>query len=151
MTTLRKRIIDHIARAEQYVLIVIILFLALLSWQEGFIEAAVVFGASGIGLILLSILLHICKITGSIGRFTFVCSISVIALGVYSLAIGGIYEGIFYVLIGIIILPMEVLNGKWGVICGAVVLVLAVGALILGKINDDKPDAIESEVGVQIE
>ena len=149
MTDLKKRILDYIANGVQYVLIVIILCFALQSWREGLIEAAILFGGLGVGSILLSVLLHTCKVTGSIRRCTYVCSVALIALGVYSLVIGSIYDGIFVVLIGMNFLFMEILKGKWVFVGCTVVLVLAVGILIVEETNDGKRHAIGKEQDVQ--
>ena len=79
----------------------------------------------------------------------FVVSIIIISLGVYSLIIGSIYGGIFYVLLGMNFLFMEIFKGKWGGICCTLVLVLAVGILILEKIDYEKRHPVEREVGAQ--
>ena len=149
MTGLKKRIIGHIANGVQYMFIVVILFFALQSWREGLIETAILFGGLGVGSILLSALLHICKVTGSIRRCTFVGSAALIALGVHSLVIGSIYDGISVVAIGMNFLFMEILRGKWVFIGCTIALVLAVGILIFEDINDDQPHAIGREEGVQ--
>ena len=103
-----------------------------------------------VGFILLGVLLHIVKkITGNNRRFVLVCSILVIAIGVYSLINGDLYTGIGMMSIGINLIFAEVLKGKWRHICCAAALGLAVGAFILGEINDEKSHAIENEVGLQ--
>lgn len=106
----------------------------------------------GIGFMLLCLLLHIIKrITGNNRRFVLVCSILVIAIGVYSLIDEDIYAGIGITSFGMILIFAEVLKGKWKHICCAVALGLAVGAFILEEVNNDKPHAIEREVGVHQE
>ena len=153
MTLLGSEKIRRIARILQYVPVVVTFFFALSFWRKGFNEEAVAIGTVCIGLLLLNLLLHISHIRDKIMAIRkplcLVASVIIISIGVYSLAIGSIYAGIFYVLLGITFLFMEILKGKWGVICSAVVLVLAVGVLILDAINGNKPHPVEREVGVQ--
>ncbi len=150
MTILGKDKIRHIARVLQYAPIAIAFFFALSFWRKGFTEGAIAFGLMGIGFMLLCILLHVIKrITGNNRRFVLVCSILVIAIGVYSLIDEDIYAGIGITSFGMILIFAEVLKGKWKHICCAAALGLAVGAFILEEVNDDKPHAIEREVGVQ--
>ena len=153
MAILGKDKIRLILRVLQYTPVAITFFFTLSFWREGDIEGTVAIGAVCIGLMLLNLLLHISYIRNRIMAISrplgLVCSILLIAIGAYSLVLGSIYAGIFYVLLGIAFLFMEILKGKWGFICCAVVLVLAVGILILGEINDDKPHAVGREVGVQ--
>ncbi len=152
MTILGKDRIRHIARVLQYAPVVVAFFFALCFWRKGFTQGAVIFGLMGIGFILLGVLLHIIKkITGNNRRFVLVCSILVIAIGVYSLIDGDIYAGIGITSFGMILIFNEVLKGKWRHICCAAALGLAAGAFILEEINDNKPHAIEREVGVQQE
>jgi hypothetical protein len=155
MTILGKDKIRLILRVLQYTPVAITFFFTLSFWREGDIEGAVAIGAVCIGLMLLNLLLHISHIRNRIMAISrplgLVVSVAIILLGVYSLVVGSIYAGIFYVLLGMTFLFMEILKGKWGVICGAVALVLAVGILILGEVNDSKPHAIETEVGVHQE
>ena len=155
MTILGKDKIRLILRVLQYTPVAITFFFTLSFWREGGIEGAVAIGAVCIGLMLLNLLLHISHIRNRIMAISrplgLVVSVAIILLGVYSLVVGSIYAGIFYVLLGMTFLFMEILKGKWGVICGAVALVLAVGILILGEVNDSKPHAIETEVGVHQE
>ena len=150
MTILGKDRIRHIARVLQYAPVVVAFFFALYFWRKGFTEGAIASGLMGIGFILLCVLLHIIKkITGNNRRFVIICSILVIAIGVYSLIDGDIYTGIGITSLGMILIFNEVLKGKWRHICCAVALGFAVGAFILGEINDEKSHAIENEVGLQ--
>ncbi|MCE2393975.1 hypothetical protein J4G02_05205 [Candidatus Poribacteria bacterium] len=153
MRMLGNKKIRHIARILQYVPVVVTFFFALSFWRKGFNEGAVAIGAVCIGLLLLNLLLHIDHIGDKIMAIRkplgLVASVIIISIGVYSLAIGSIYAGIFYVLLGMTFLFMEILKGKWGVICCAAVLVLAVGVLILEAVNSNKPPAVEREMGVQ--
>lgn len=153
MKTLGNEKIRHIAQTLQYVPVVVTFFFALSFWRKGFNEGAVALGAACIGLLLLNLLLHIRQIRDRIMAIRkplgLVASIIIISIGVYSLITASIYAGIFYVLIGMTFLFMEILKGKWGVICCTVVLVLAVGALILEEFNYNKPHAAEREMGSQ--
>ena len=134
----------------QYVLAVTAFFFAFSFWQKGFTEGAVAFGLMGIGFLLLIVLLHIIKkITGNNRRFVIIYSILVIAIGVYLLIDGEIYTGIGITSFGMILIFTKVLKGKWRHICCVVALGFAVGAFILGEINDEKSHAIENEVGLQ--
>ena len=145
--------IRHIARILQYVPVVVTFFFALSFWRKGFNEGAVAIGAVCIGLLLLNLLLHIGYIGDKIMAIRkplgLVASVIIISIGVYSLAIGSIYAGIFYVLLGMMFLFMEILKEKWGVICCAAALVLAVGVLILEAVSDNKPQTVEREIGVR--
>ena len=150
MAILGKDKIRHIALVLQYVPAVTAFFFAFSFWQKGFTEGAVAFGLMGIGFLLLIVLLHIIKkITGNNRRFVIICSILVIAIGVYLLIDGEIYTGIGITSFGMILIFNEVLKGKWRHICCAAALGIAVGAFILGEINDEKSHAIENEVGLQ--
>ncbi len=145
--------IRHIARILQYVPVVVTFFFALSFWRKGFNEGAVAVGGVCIGLLLLNLLLHIGHIRDKIMAvrkpLCLVASVIVISIGVYFLAIGSIYAGLFYVLLGITFLFMEILQGKRGIIYSAVVLVLAIGVLILEAVNSNKPHPVDREVGVQ--
>ena len=152
MTILGKDKIRHIARVLQYAPIAIAFFFAVSFWRKGFTEGAIAFGLMGIGFLLLIVLLHITeKIIGNKRRFVLVCSILVIAIGVYSLIDEDIYAGIGITSIGMTLIFSELVRGKWKHICCGVVIGLAVGAFILEEVNDDKPHAIEREVGVHQE
>ena len=153
MTILNKDKIRFVLRVLQYTPVAITFFFTLSFWREGDTEGAVAIGAACISLMSLNLLLHIGRIRNKLmairRHLGFVVSVLIISLGVYSLVIGSIYGGIFYVLIGMNFLSMEILKGKWRVICCTVALVLAVGNLILEEINDDKPHAVGREVGLQ--
>lgn len=132
MKFLGEDVVRHLGRVLQFAPVAIAFFFALSFWRKGFTEGAIITGLIGIGLLLLIVLLHVIeKITGNTRRFVLVCSILIISIGVHSLVIGNIYDGIFYVLLGMTFLFMAVLKGKWGIICSTVVLVLAIGFLIL--------------------
>ena len=132
MKFLGEDVVRHLGRVLQFAPVAMAFFFALSFWRKGFTEGAIITGLIGIGLLLLIVLLHVIeKITGNTRRFVLVCSILIIAIGVHSLVIGNIYDGIFYVLLGMTFLFMAVLKGKWGIICSTVVLVLAIGFLIL--------------------
>lgn len=131
MTAFRNRMIDHIAKSLKYVPIAIILFLALLSWREGFAKTAVICGIVGIGLILLNILTHKSRVTGNARRFVApACFIFITAIGVYALIDMNVYMGIFYVLIGMSLICDRLLKGKWKQICCTAATGLAVVALV---------------------
>ncbi len=153
MIMLGKDKIHHLARVLQYTPVAITLFFTLAFWREGFTEGTIAIGAVCIGLLLLNLLLHIRQIRDRIMAIRkplgLVASIIIISIGVYSLITASIYAGIFYVLIGMTFLFIEILKGKWGVICCTVVLVLAVGVLILEEFNYNKPHAVEREMGSQ--
>ena len=140
----------HLGWTLQCVPVAIAFFYALSFWRKGFTEGAVIFGLMGIGFILLVVLLHITeKIMENTRRFVLVFSILVIAIRVYSLIDGDLYMGISQTAIGMSLIFGQLLRGKWQHVCCAVALGIAVGAIILEEINEDKPHAIEREVGVQ--
>ncbi len=153
MLSLGKDKIRSVLRILQYTPVAITFFFTLSFWQEGDTEGALHMGAACIGLMLLNLLLHIRSIRDKVMAIRkpigLVVSVVLISLGLYSLVMGSISSGIFGVLIGMLFLSMEILKGKWGIICCAVVLVLAVGILIWEQISDNRPYAIEREVGVQ--
>ena len=150
MKFLGEDVVRHLGRVLQFAPVIIAFFFALSFWRKGFTEGAIAFGLMGIGFIFICFLLHIIKrITGNNRRFVLVCSILVIVIGVYSLIDEDIYVGIGITSIGMILIFAEVLKGKWKHICCVVALGLAVGAFILEDINDNKPHAIEREVGAQ--
>ncbi|RKU10991.1 hypothetical protein C6502_09250 [Candidatus Poribacteria bacterium] len=60
-----------------------------------------------------------------------VCSVLVIAIGVYSLIDADIYMGISQVAIGMSLIFGRLLKGKWQHICCAAALGIAVGAIVL--------------------
>ena len=107
--------IRHIARILQYVPVVVTFFFALSFWRKGFNEGAVAIGAVCIGLLLVNLLLHIRHIGAKIMAIRkplgLVASVIIISIGGVSLAIGSIYAGIFYVLLGGLF--MEILKGIW--------------------------------------
>ena len=150
MKFLEKDSVRHLGRILQYAPAVMAFFLALSFWRMGFTEGAIITGLMGIGLLLLIVLLHVVeKITGNKRRFVLVCSVLVIAIGVYSLIDGDIYTGIGAMALGAILIFAEVLKGKWQHICCAAALGIAVGAFVLEDMNDTKPQPVEREVGVQ--
>ncbi len=150
MKVLGKDAVRPLGRILQYAPVAIAFFFALSFWRKGLTEGAIAFGLMGIGYILICFLLHIIKrITGNNRRFLLVCSMFVIALGLYSLIDKDIYAGIGITAIGMILIFTEVLKGRWKHICCAVALGLAVGAFIWKEVNDNKTHAIEREVGVQ--
>ena len=150
MAILRKDKIRHIGRILQFAPVAVVFCFALSFWQQGFTEGAIISGLMGIGFLLLIVLLHITeKIIGNRRRFVLVCSILVIAIGMYSLIDGDIYAGIGATGLGAILIFAEVLKGKWRHICCAVALGIAVGAFVLEDMNDTKPQPVEREVGVQ--
>ena len=152
MKFLGKDAVRHLGRILQYAPAAIAFFLALSFWRKGFTEGAIITGLMGIGFILLIVLLHIIeKITGNKRRFMLVCSGLVIAIGVYSLIDRDIYTGITITSIGMTMIFSELVRGRWKHICCAVALGIAVGAIILEEINDDKSHAIEREIGAQQE
>ena len=132
MKFLGKDIVRHLGQILQYVPVAIAFFLALSFWRMGFTEGAIITGLMGIGFILLIVLLHIIeKAIGNTGRFVLVCSVLVIAIGVYSLIDADIYMGISQVAIGMSLLFGQLLKGKWQHICCAAALGIAVGAIVL--------------------
>lgn len=152
MTILRKDIVRHLGRILQYAPVAVAFFFALSFWRKGFTEGAIITGLVGIGLLLLNALLHVIeKITGSTRRFVLVCSILVIAIGAYSLIDGNLYMGISQMALGMSMIFDQVLKGKWRHICCAAAIGLAVGAIILEEINDNKPHPTDREVGIQQE
>ena len=146
MAVLGKDKIHYIEKVLLYTPIMVGVFLALSVWGGG-----LTFGLMGVGLILIGVLLDsIKKIAGNNRRFVPpMSSIFLIALGVYSLIDMDIYIGIFYMLVGMSLIFDKFLKGKWKHICCTVTIGLAVGAFILGEINDGKSQAIENEVGLQ--
>jgi hypothetical protein len=152
MKFLGEDVVRHLGRVLQFAPVAIAFFFALSFWRKGFTEGAIITGLMGIGLLLLIVLLHVIeKITGNTRRFVLVCSTLVIAIGVYSLIDGDIYMGISQMAIGMSLIFGQLLKGKWQHICCAAALGIAVGAIILEEINDNKPHATEREVGVQQE
>ena len=128
MTVLGKDKIHYIEKVLLYTPIMVGVFLALSVWGGG-----LTFGLIGIGLILIGVLLDIIKkFAGNNGRFMpSMYSILIISIGTYSLAIGNIYMGIFYALIGMNMIFDKFLKGRWKHICCAVTLGIAVGVFIL--------------------
>ena len=136
MKFLGKDAVRHLGRILQYapvaIAIEVYFFLALSFWQMGFTEGAIITALMGIGFILLIVLLHIIeKITGNTRRFVLICSILVIAIGVYSLIDGDIYMGISQMALGMSLIFGQLLKGKWQHICCAIALGIALGAIIL--------------------
>ena len=135
MTVLGKDKIHYVAQVLQYVPLAIMFFFAVSFWRYGHTEGVYILGLAGLGLLLLNGLLHISCIRDKIlvyrKHISLVASVIIISIGVHSLVIGNIYDGIFCVLLGMTFLFMAVLKGKWGIICSTVVLVLAIGFLIL--------------------
>ena len=128
MTILGKDKIHYIEKVLLYTPIMVGIFLALSVWGEG-----LTFGLIGISLILIGVLLDsIKKIAGNNGRFMpSMYSILIISIGTYSLAIGNIYMGIFYALIGMNMIFDKFLKGRWKHICCAVTLGTRCGGLYL--------------------
>lgn len=150
MKFLGKDAARHIGRILQCAPAAIAFFLALSFWRMGFTEGAIFTGLMGVGFILLIVLLRIIeKAIGNTGRFVLVCSALVIVIGVYSLIDWDIYMGISQVAIGMNLLFGQLLKGKWQYICCAAALGIAVGAIILEEINDNKQHPVDREAGVQ--
>lgn len=59
MKILGKDIICHLGRILQYAPVAVAFFFALSFWRKGFTEGAIITGLVGIGLLLLSALLHV--------------------------------------------------------------------------------------------
>ena len=135
MATLDKDKIRRIARVLQYAPIAITFFFTLSFWREGDTEGTVAMGAVCIGLMLLNLLLHITHIRDKLMAIRkplgLIVSILIISIGMYSLALGNIYMGMFYALIGMNLIFDKFLKGRWKHICCAVTLGIAVGAFIL--------------------
>ena len=153
MIALDKDKMRLVLRILQYTPVAITFYFMLSFWREGNTEGAVVLGSVCIGLTLLNLLLHIGPIrdkTVAIRKpLCLVGSVIITAVGVYAWVMGGTYNAIFYVLIGVTFLFMEILKGKWMVICCVVALVLAMGTLVLERINNEKSQAAGREIGVQ--
>ena len=128
MTILGKDRLHYIEKVLLYTPIMVGIFIALSVWSG---ELTV--GFMVIGLILIGITLDsIKKIAGSNKRFVPpVYSSLIVIIGGYILVTGNIYNGIFYVLVGMNFIFEEFLKGKWKSICCAIALTLVVGALIL--------------------
>ena len=128
MTILGKDSLHYIEKVLLYTPIMVGIFIALSVWSGG-----LTFGFMVIGLILIGITLDsIKKIAGNNKRFVPpVYSSLIVIIGGYLLVTGNIYNGIFYVLVGMNFIFEKFLKGKWKSICCAIVLTLAVGALIL--------------------
>ena len=126
----------------QYIPVLIALLYALYFWKRGWTEPAIIFGAIGIGLILLGILLQtVRKFIGNDRHFLTISSVLLILMGLYcSMGRGIPYTGIFGVLIGVSLIFNMVLTGKWKHISGVAILVLAVGVLISGEITETPRD-----------
>ena len=128
MVVLGKDKIHYIEKVLLYTPIIMGTFLALSVWGEG-----LTFGFVGVGFILMGVLLdNVKKVAGNHGRFVPpMYSILFIAIPVYLWAIGSIYEGIFYALIGMNLIFDRYLKGKWKHICCAIAIGLAVLIFIL--------------------
>ena len=132
MKFLGKDAVRHLGRILQYAPAAIAFFFALSFWRMGFTEGAIITGLIGVGLLLLIVLLHVIeKITENTKRFVLICSILVIAIGVYSLTDGDIYMGISQMALGMSLIFTQLLKGKWQHICCAAALGIAVGAIVL--------------------
>ena len=132
MKFLGKDAVRHLGRILQYAPAAIAFFFALSFWRMGFTEGAIITGLIGVGLLLLIVLLHVIeKITENTRRFVLICSILVIAIGVYSLTDGDIYMGISQMALGMSLIFTQLLKGKWQHICCAAALGIAVGAIVL--------------------
>lgn len=153
MAILGKDKIRYILRILQYTPVAITFFFAVSFWRDGHTEGAYILGLTSLGLLLLNGLLHISHIRDKIVAYKkhigLIASIIIISIGVYALAIGNIYDGIFYVLLGMTFLFMEILRGKWAIVCSSVVLLLAIGFLILKEINGNNPHVFGKETGVR--
>ena len=128
MTILGKDRLHYIEKVLLYTPIMMGIFIALSVWSGGLTVGVMVVGAILIGITLNSIK----KIAGNNKRFVPpVCSSLIVIIGGYLLVTGNIYNGIFYVLVGMNLIFEKFLKGKWKSICCAIALTLAVGALIL--------------------
>ena len=140
----------------QYVPALIALLYGLYFWQKGWTEPAIIFGAIGIGLILLGILLQtVRKFMGNDRHFLTISSVLLILMGLYcSLGRGIPYTGIFGALIGASLIFNMVLTGKWKHISGVAILVLAVTVLVLGEMKEtpqEQPPTVGQAAEVQQE
>lgn len=126
----------------QYVPVLIALLYALYFWKRGWTEPAIIFGAIGVGLILLGILLQTTrKFIGNDRYFMIISSVLLILMGLYcSMGRGIPYTGIFGALIGVSLIFNMVLKGRWKNICGGAIFVLAVGVLILEEVKEAPQD-----------
>ena len=126
MTILGKDKLHYIEKVLLYTPIMVGIFIALSVWSGGFTVGFMVIGVILIGITLDSIK----KIAGNNKRFVPpVYSSLTVIIGGYLLVTGNIYNGIFYVLVGMNLILEKFLKGKS--ICCAIALTLAVGALIL--------------------
>ena len=128
MAVLGKDKIHYIEKVLLYTPIMVGVFLALSVWG-----GRLTFGLIGIGLILIGVLLDsIKKIAGNNKRFVPpMSSILFIAMVVYCLAIGSIYQGILYALLGMSLIFDRFLKGKWKHVCCTIAIGLAMVIYIL--------------------
>ena len=128
MIILGKGKIHYIEKVLLYTPIMVGIFIALSVWGEG-----LTLGFMGIGVILTGVLLDsIKKIAGNHGRLVpSIYSILFTAIIVYYLVIGSIYQGIFYLLLGMSLIFDKFLKGKWKDICCAIAIGLALVIFIL--------------------
>ena len=140
------KILEEVKRLKvvlQYVPVLIALLYGLYFWKRGWTEPAIIFGAIGLGLILLGVLLQTAqKFVENDRHFLTISSVLLILMGLYcSLGRGIPYTGIFGALIGASLICNMVLKGKWKDISGVAILVLAVAVLISGEIKETPPGA----------
>lgn len=129
MTILDKDRLHYIEKVLLYTPIMVGIFIALSVWSGGLTVGFTVIGVILIGITLDSINK---KIAGNNKRFVPpVYSSLIVIIGGYLLVTGNIYNGIFYVLVGMNLIFEKFLKEKWKSICCAIALTLAVGALIL--------------------
>ena len=128
MTVLGKDKIHYIEKILLYTPIMVGVFIALSVWGKG-----LTFGFMGVGFILLGVLIdNVKKVAGNHSHFIpSTYSILFIAITVYLWAMGSIYEGIFYALIGMNLIFDRHLKGKWKHICCAIAIGLAMLIFIL--------------------
>ena len=140
--------------AVQFLPAMIPLFFSLYFWKKGWTEPAITFMLLGFGLILLGgFLVLVKRIIGNDRYFVIIGGVLLILIGLYCwIGSGNIYAGIFAVSVSIAVILGEMLKEKRWQIGITAALVLAVGTIIyLEETGEDKPHAVDREVGVQQE
>ena len=148
----------------QYAPVVIVFFFSLSFWREGDITVAALFGLTGIGLMLLGVLLNTMRKIVANDRRAMIISVSLVfCCSLYTWIKGEIYLGIFLTLVGIFMMFNHFLHSQkrmgskwsapiWQIYLPVAAILITLGPLLyLQYISKDKTQVREKAVGMREE
>ena len=101
----RQEKIKELMAVLPYIPAVLLFFFSFSFWRKGYTSGALIFGLTGLGFLVLPIVLHtIRKLMANDRRFMIVAAIVVFGCSLYAWIQGEIYSGLFATLVGIFLI-----------------------------------------------